>query len=271
VNLQTIFGRYISRDSVVHSMDPRAKLLLSILFMVVVFAAQSYVALAVAAVFTFGMFFFAKISIKQAFVSIAPLAILVVFTGLLNIFFVQGGQIYFQFGIICISEQGLNQCLFIVIRLTLLLLGMSLLTLSTTTLNITDGFEELLKPFKRFGVPAHELATMMGIALRFLPQFATELQTIYRAQVSRGANFKTNARGTFSMMVALIVPLFTSAFRHAETLSLGMDARCYHGGTNRTSLHELRFQKCDLGGLLYLICGLACVILVNIVMGYFGL
>lgn len=262
MNLQTIFGRYISRDSVVHRMDPRAKLLLSVLFMVVVFAAQSYVALAVAAVFTFGMFFFAKISIKQAFVSIAPLAILVVFTGLLNIFFVQGGQIYFQFGIICISEQGLNQCLFIVIRLTLLLLGMSLLTLSTTTLNITDGFEELLKPFKRFGVPAHELATMMGIALRFLPQFATELQTIYRAQVSRG---------TFSMMVALIVPLFTSAFRHAETLSLGMDARCYHGGTNRTSLHELRFQKCDLGGLLYLICGLACVILVNIVMGYFGL
>lgn len=257
MNLQTIFGRYISRDSVVHRMDPRAKLLLSVLFMVVVFAAQSYVALAVAAVFTFGMFFFAKISIKQAFVSIAPLAILVVFTGLLNIFFVQGGQIYFQFGIICISEQGLNQCLFIVIRLTLLLLGMSLLTLSTTTLNITDGFEELLKPFKRFGVPAHELATMMGIALRFLPQFATELQTIYRAQVSRGANFKTNARGTFSMI--------------AETLSLGMDARCYHGGTNRTSLHELRFQKCDLGGLLYLICGLACVILVNIVMGYFGL
>lgn len=161
--------------------------------------------------------------------------------------------------------------MFIVIRLTLLLLGMSLLTLSTTTLNITDGFEELLKPFKRFGVPAHELATMMGIALRFLPQFATELQTIYRAQMSRGANFKTNARGTFSMMVALIVPLFTSAFRHAETLSLGMDARCYHGGANRTSLHELRFQKCDLGGLLYLVCGLACVILVNIVMGSFGL
>lgn len=96
MNLQTIFGRYISRDSVVHRMDPRAKLLLSVLFMVVVFAAQSYVALAVAAVFTFGMFFFAKISIKQAFVSIAPLAILVVFTGLLNIFFVQGGQIYFN-------------------------------------------------------------------------------------------------------------------------------------------------------------------------------
>lgn len=270
MNLQTIFGRYISRDSIVHRMDPRAKLLLSILFMVVVFAAQSYVALAVAALFMFGMFFFAKISIKQAFVSIAPLAILVVFTGLLNIFFVQGGQVYFQFGIICISEQGLHQCLFIVIRLTLLLLGMSLLTLSTTTLNITDAFEKLLGPLKRIGVPAHELATMMGIALRFLPQFATELQTIYRAQISRGANFKTNARGTFNMMVSLIVPLFTSAFRHAETLSLGMDARCYHGGKDRTCLRELHYTKRDLGGLLYLLCALACVILVNIVMIQLG-
>lgn len=271
MNLQTIFGRYTSRDSIVHRMDPRAKLLLSILFMVMVFLAQDYVSLAVAAVFTFVMFAFAKISLKQAFLSIAPLAILVIFTGLLNIFFVQGGQIYFQFGIICISEQGLHQCLFIVIRLTLLLLGMSLLTLTTTTLNITDAFEKLLSPLKRIGVPAHELATMMGIALRFLPQFAVELQTIYRAQISRGANFKTNARGTFQMMVALIVPLFTSAFRHAETLSLGMDARCYHGGSNRTSLYELHFHKRDLGGLLYLACGLACVILVNFAMASLGI
>lgn len=271
MNLQTIFGRYISRDSIVHRMDPRAKLLLSILFMVVVFVAQDYAALAVAALFTFGMFFFSKISVRQAFVSIAPLAILVVFTGLLNIFFVQGGEIYFQFGIICISEQGLRQCLFIVIRLTLLLLGMSLLTLTTTTLNITDAFERLLGPLRRIGVPAHELATMMGIALRFLPQFVTELQTIYRAQISRGANFKTNARGTMSMMVALIVPLFTSAFRHAETLSLGMDARCYHGGDDRTSLRVPHFAKRDLGGLLYLVAALVCVIATNIAWSLAGL
>jgi energy-coupling factor transport system permease protein len=251
-------------------MDPRAKLLLSLLFMVAAFAADNYLSLLIAALFTFGMFFFAKISIKQAFASIAPLAILVVFTGLLNIFFVQGGHVFFQFGIICISEQGLHQCLFIVIRLTLLLLGMSLLTLSTTTLNITDAFEKLLNPLRRIGVPAHELATMMGIALRFLPQFATEMQTIYRAQISRGANFKTNARGTFNMMVSLIVPLFTSAFRHAETLSLGMDARCYHGGQDRTCLRELHYAKRDLGGLLYLLGALACIILVNSVVGHLG-
>lgn len=146
-DIQTVFGRYISKDSVVHRMDPRAKLLLALLFMVMVFAAGSYVSLAVAAVFTAGMFAFARISVRQAFVSIAPLAILVIFTALLNIFFVQGGEVYFQFWIICISQGGLEQALFIAIRLTMLLLGVSLLTLATTTLDLTDAFEHLLKPF----------------------------------------------------------------------------------------------------------------------------
>lgn len=264
MNLQAIFGRYISRDSVVHRMDPRAKLLLSVLFMVVVFSAGSYVALGVAALFTFGMFAFSKISLKQAFISIAPFLILILLTALLNIFFVQGGEIYFQFGIICISQKGLEQALFIAIRLTLLLLGMSLLTLATTTLDLTDGFERLLQPFKRIGVPAHELSMMMGIALRFLPQFAIELQTIYRAQLSRGANFSTSPKGTIAMMTSLIVPLFTSAFRHAETLSLGMDARCYRGGNGRSRLKTLQYSKRDAYGLVYLLVALACVIAINI-------
>ena len=195
MNIDAVFGRYIAKDSAVHRMDPRAKLLLSILFMVMVFAAGSYVSLGVAALFTAGMFAFAHISLRQAFTSIAPLAILVVFTALLNIFFVQGGEVYFQLWIICISQQGLHQALFIAIRLTMLLLGVSLLTLATTTLDLTDGFERLLEPFKRFGLPAHELSMMMGIALRFLPQFAIELRTIYRAQISRGANFGKGPKG----------------------------------------------------------------------------
>ena len=121
MSIQTIFGRYLSRDSAVHKMDPRAKLLLSLLFMVMVFAAGSYPALGVAALFTFGMFAFARISLRQAFVSIAPLAFLVIITALLNIFFVQGGEVYFQAGIICISQKGIEQAIFIAIRLTLLL------------------------------------------------------------------------------------------------------------------------------------------------------
>ncbi len=259
MNLQPIFGRYLTRDSIVHHMDPRAKLILSLVFMVMVFAAGSYPALGVAALFTFGMFAFSRISLRQAFTSIAPLAILVVFTALLNIFFVQGGTVYFQFWIICISEGGLNQALFIAIRLTLLLLGVSLLTLATTTLDITDAFEKLLEPLRRIGLPAHELSMMMGIALRFLPQFAIELRTIYRAQISRGANFSSNPKSSVQMMTSLIVPLFTSAFRHADTLSLAMDARCYHGGDNRTRLKDLSFHTRDLGGTLYLLIGIAAV------------
>ena len=269
-DIQTVFGRYISKDSVVHRMDPRAKLLLALLFMVMVFAAGSYVSLAVAAVFTAGMFAFARISVRQAFVSIAPLAILVLFTALLNIFFVQGGEVYFQFWIICISQGGLEQALFIAIRLTMLLLGVSLLTLATTTLDLTDAFEHLLKPISRFGLPAHELSMILGIALRFLPQFAIELRTIYRAQLSRGANFSTSTKSTLQLMVSLIVPLFTSAFRHAETLSLAMDARCYHGGENRTRLKELTYSKRDFGGLMYLLCGTALVIVTDVLLRYLG-
>ena len=198
--------------------------------------------------------------------SIAPLAILVVFTALLNIFFVQGGEVYFQLWIICINQQGLHQALFIAIRLTMLLLGVSLLTLATTTLDLTDGFERLLEPFKRFGLPAHELSMMMGIALRFLPQFAIELRTIYRAQISRGANFGKGPKGGVAMMTSLIVPLFTSAFRHAETLSLGMDARCYHGGENRTRLKELSFSKRDIAGTVYLGIGTAAVLATDLVL-----
>ncbi len=266
MSIQTIFGRYLSKDSPVHRMDPRAKLLLSLLFMVVVFSAQSYVALAVAAVFTFGMFAFSRISLRQAFISIAPLAFLVILTALLNVFFVQGGDVYFQFWIICISQKGIEQAVFIAIRLTLLLLGMSLLTLATTTLDITDGFERLLQPLRRIGVPAHELSMMMGIALRFLPQFAIELQTIYRAQISRGANFSSSPKGSLAMMTSLIVPLFTSAFRHAETLSLGMDARCYHGGTGRSRLKDLQYARRDLWGLIYLLAALGAVVATNIIM-----
>lgn len=270
MNLQAVFGRYIAKDSPVHRMDPRAKLLLSLLFMVMAFVAGSYVALGVAALFTFGMFAFAHISLRQAFASIAPLAILVLFTAILNVFFVQGGTVYFQLWVICISEQGLTQALFIAIRLTLLLLGVSLLTLATTTLDLTDAFESLLKPFRRFGLPAHELSMMMGIALRFLPQFAIELRTVYRAQISRGANFGTGPKATIALMTSLIVPLFTSAFRHAETLSLAMDARCYHGGEDRTRLKELAYSKRDVFGLLYILAGIAAVLATDFALSFVG-
>lgn len=245
-------------------MDPRAKLLLSLAVMIVIFAAQTFWGLAVCAAFTVAYFMVAKIPLAKALRSIAPLAFILVFTALLNIFFVQGGAVYFQWWIFTVSEAGLIQAAFIGTRLFLLLLSMSLLTLTTTTLDITDAFEYLLKPFSRIGVPAHELSMIMGIALRFLPQFANELQTIYRAQISRGATFATSPlKGGLRTLTSLMIPLFTSAFRHAETLSLAMDARCYHGGPGRTRLKPLHFGALDRTALIVIALMLAVVISTN--------
>lgn len=258
----TVVGQYWPGTSPLHRMDARAKLLLSLALMAVIFVAQSFWGLLVCAIFIGGFFALAGIPLGSALKSIAPLAFIVVFTALLNIFFVQGGTVYFEWWIIRISEAGLWQAAFIACRLLLLLLGMSLLTLTTATLDITDAFEYLLKPFARIGVPAHELSMMMGIALRFMPQFVFEMQTIYRAQVSRGATF---SKGRINMLTSLMVPLFTSAFRHAETLSSAMDARCYHGGVGRTRLKPLAYSRLDAIGLSVIAGMLVCVIATNFI------
>lgn len=257
-----IIGQYWPEQSLVHSMDPRVKFLLSLTLMVVVFCASSPLSLAVAAVFLLAFYGVARIPPLQAMSSIGPLLVLVVFTALLNVLFVQGGQVYFQWWIICISQKGLESAAFIAVRLLLLLMAMSLLTLTTTTLDITAAFERLLSPFARLGLPAHEMGMILGIALRFLPQFAQELSTVYRAQLSRGARFTANPfRGGLHSLSALMVPLFSSAFRHAETLSQAMDARCYHGGTGVTRLHPLKCTYRDALGCAAVACMLACVLL----------
>lgn len=263
---RAIIGQYWPEESLVHAMDPRVKFLLSIVLMVAVFCAATPLALAVAALFIVGFYAAARIPLLRAVGAIGPLLILVLFTALLNVLFVQGGEIYFQWGIICISEKGLQSAVFIGCRLFLLLLGMSLLTLTTTTLDITAAFERLLTPLARLGVPAHELGMILGIALRFLPQFMTELGIIYRAQISRGAHFNVNPfKGGVQTLTALMIPLFTSAFRHAETLSLAMEARCYHGGNGRTRLAPLRMTWRDAVGTGALVLMLAAVIATNFI------
>lgn len=259
---KAMFGRFWPGTSPVHRMDPRAKLLLSLALMVATFCAQNYGGLAVCAAFVVGFYAVAGIPLGQALRSIGPLLFIVVVTALLNVFFVQGGTVYFQWWVFCISEAGVASAAFVACRLLLLLLGVSLLTLTTTALDITDAFEYLLKPFARIGLPAHELAMMMGIALRFLPQFAFELTTVYRAQISRGATF---SKGRLRMLASLMVPLFTSAFRHAETLSSAMEARCYHGGVGRTRLHPLAFTALDRNGVVVIVAMLACVVATNFI------
>ncbi|MEG2934123.1 MAG: energy-coupling factor transporter transmembrane protein EcfT [Gordonibacter sp.] len=261
-----VFGRYRPGTSPLHRMDPRAKLLLALAFTAVAFVAQTFWGLAVSAVFVLGFFALADIPLGAAFRSVGPLLFIVAITALLNVFFVQGGTVLVEWWIFRISEAGLVSAAFLGCRLLLLLLGMSLLTLTTATLDITDAFEYLLAPFARIGLPAHELAMIMGIALRFLPQFMLELQTIYRAQISRGATFTANPfKGGLSLISSLMVPLFTSAFRHAETLSLAMDARCYHGGPGRTRLHVLAYTRRDAWGAVAIAAMLALIMATNLI------
>lgn len=264
MNEKAFIGKYLPVESLVHKLDPRTKLLLSIAYMVVVFVASGWPGMAVCAVFTLVFYSLAHISPIQAIRSILPLLFVVVLTALLNLVFVQGGQVYFQWWFIRISELGVHQAAFISARLTLLLLGMSLLTLTTTNLDITEAFERLLSPFSKFGFPAHELAMVMGIALRFLPQFSFEFHIIYRAQISRGAHFTANPfRGGMATLSALMVPMFASAFRHADTLSAAMEARCYHGGVGRTRLHPLKFTARDAGAVAAVALMLVSVLLAN--------
>lgn len=246
-----IIGKYWPENSPIHRMDPRAKLILALVVLLVILSSRNFYALGVAALFVFGFHFISRVPLKQALKSILPLLILVAFYVLFSLFSVQTGTVLFEWGIIRLTTGGLIQGAFIACRMFLLLFSMSLLTLTTTTLDITDAFEYLLKPFTRIGLPAHELSMIMGIALRFMPQFVSEVQTIYRAQISRGATFATGGlRAKTRMFSSVIVPLFTSAFRHAETLSLAMDARCYHGGPGRTRLKPLRYTYLDLIALI---------------------
>ena len=263
---RAIIGQYWPEDSLVHAMDPRVKFILSFVLMAAVFCAATPLSLAVAALFVVGFYAASRIPLLQAIRAIGPLLVLVVLTALLNVLVVQGGHVYFEFGIICVSEKGLQSAVFIGCRLLLLLMGMSLLTLTTTTLDITAAFERLMAPLARIGVPAHELGMILGIALRFLPQFMTELGIIYRAQKSRGAHFNANPfRGGIQSLTALLIPLFTSAFRHAETLSAAMEARCYHGGVGTTRLDPLRLTWRDAVGTGALVLMIVAVIATNYV------
>lgn len=249
-----LFGRYWEADSIVHRLDPRTKIIGVLLIMVATFGAATFQAQAVMVVATLLLFALARIPLGQALRSIAPLSFIIVLTALFNLFWVQGGAVYADWGLVRISAQGVHMCIFISIRLTILLLTGSLLTLTTTTLDITEAFERLLMPLARVGVPAHEFAMILGIALRFLPQFADELHVIRVAQLSRGAKLATSpTRSGIAGLTSLLVPLMASAFRHADTLANAMEARCYHGAQGRTRLHPLAFAARDVLALLALV------------------
>lgn len=239
------FGSYVPGNSCIHRIDARIKLTLGIAFIVALLCGHTFASLGIAAAFVFLTYVLARIPAGKALRSLAPLMVIVLIVVVLNLFTQQGGETLVQLGIFRISTSGMQSAGFMGVRLTVMMLGMSLITLTTPTIELSEAFEKMLAPFARFGLPAHELGMIMGIALRFMPQFATELATVYHAQVSRGARLSNSPVHGVRMVSSLMIPLFASVFRHAETLSFAMDARCYHGGEGRTHLRPMKLTALD--------------------------
>ncbi|MGN7471733.1 energy-coupling factor transporter transmembrane component T family protein [Brevibacillus sp. SAFN-007a] len=247
--LQNIaIGQYVPGHSFLHRADPRSKLLFIILFATLVFLANNALTYGVLVGFTLYAGLLSRLSLGYLLKSLKPVWILIVFTIVLHIFLTKGGAVYFQWGWFTVEERGVQQAIFISLRLGLLVVISSLLTLTTSPIDLTEGLERLLGPFARFGVPVHDIALMMSIAIRFIPTLMEETDKIIKAQTARGANFTSGSLVKRAQsLIPIAIPLFVSAFRRAEDLALAMEARGYRGGVGRTRLHKLAFTWRDVG------------------------
>ena len=251
-------GQYYPVDSWVHRLDPRTKILLTIAMIVAVFLVKTMVGYGLVLGFVYLVSRLSHIPFKMLMKGIKPLRFILILTFLLNLFFNTGGTMLLEWGILKISDEGVSRAIHYSLRLVFLVLGTSLMTLTTSPIALSDGIEMLLSPLKRIHFPAHELAMMMSIALRFIPTLMEEADKIMKAQMARGADFESgNLLARAKAMVPLLVPLFVSAFRRAGDLAMAMESRCYHGGENRTRLRVLKMTNNDglaaLGVLLLIV------------------
>lgn len=253
-------GQYIPGDTPVHNLDPRIKIIVTFVFITVLFLVKSFFGYVFVLGFMALIILLSRISPKYLLKGLKPLIVIILLTVVLNIFMVEGKVIYTIWKL-KITQEGLVQAAFMGLRLIFLITGASLLTLTTSPIALTDGIEKLLNPFKRIGVPAHELAMMMTIALRFIPTLLEETDKIIKAQMARGADFETgNILARAKAMVPILVPLFISAFRRADELAMAMEARCYRGGESRTRMKQLKLESRDFAAIL--VTGVFCALVI---------
>lgn len=254
-------GQYIPGESLIHRLDPRTKIIATFLFIALLFLVDTFIGYACGAVLILLSVILSRIPIKFILRGIKPLAVIIVLTLSLH-FFMTDGRVIFQLGFIKVTEEGVVRGLMMGSRLVLLVIGTSILTLTTSPILLTDGIESLLKPFKVIGVPAHELAMMMTIALRFIPTLVEETEKIMKAQMARGADFESgNVFQRAKSLIPILIPLFINAFRRADDLATAMEARGYRGGEGRTKFRVLKFTHQDGFTLLFVT---AFVVLVSI-------
>jgi energy-coupling factor transport system permease protein len=244
-------GQFYPGESWIHKLDPRVKILSTFAFIISLFLVKDFYGFLTEVGFLGLMVGVSKVPLRYILKGLKPIFLIILFTFTINMFMTKG-KILIEIGFLTITEEGVYNAFFMGLRLILLIIGSSLLTLTTKPISLTDGIERLLSPFKSIGLPAHELAMMMTIALRFIPTLLEETDKIMKAQMARGADFESgNLVRRAKSLIPLLVPLFISAFRIAQDLAMAMEARCYRGGDFRTRMTAMIFQRRDgIAGLL---------------------
>ncbi|WP_432647167.1 energy-coupling factor transporter transmembrane component T family protein [Mitsuokella sp.] len=256
-------GQYFPGNSILHRLDPRTKVVLLFFYLVLIFVCRSAISYAMLTALTFVLMLLSKVPMGTMLRSLKPLWWIILFTFVIHLFSTPGEELA-QVWIFSLTWEGIVEGFYISLRLVLLILLSSLLTFTTSPIKLTDAMEDLLSPFKRFGVPAHELAMMMTIALRFVPTLIQETDRIMKAQQSRGADFQDGSIAKrLKAFVPVLVPLFLSAFRRADDLAMAMEARCYRGGEGRTQMKALKVTSIDYVAWGFTVLLIAAVIAVR--------
>ncbi len=257
-------GQYYPSNSKIHQLDPRVKIVCTLLYLISLFTFKSILGYLLATIFLIAIIKVSKVPFKFIVKGLKPILVLLMITVLFNLFLTPGGEVLLKVGFLKVTEKGLTSAVYMALRLIYLIMGSSLMTLTTTPNSLTDGMESLMRPLNKINVPVHEIAMMMSIALRFIPILLEETDKIMKAQIARGADLESgNLIQKAKAMIPILVPLFVSAFRRANDLAMAMEARCYRGGEGRTKMKPLIYQRQD-----YMAYGLmACYVVVTFVVG----
>ncbi len=239
-------GQYFPGQSVIHRLDPRTKLTMLVVYIVALFLAEGWISYGLVFVFLAVVIRLSTIPLKSILRGMKPLVMILIFTGVLNLFFTQDGEVLVKFWVLTVTSGGLSRALMMMARILMLISGTFLLTYTTSPIALTDGLEALMNPLKKVGVPVHELSMMMCIALRFIPTLIEETDKIMSAQKARGADFESGSlTDRAKALIPILVPLFISAFRRADELATAMECRCYQGGEGRTKMKQLHYHRED--------------------------
>ena len=258
-------GQFVAGNSVIHKLDPRTKIGMMILYIAMTFLVEKIYFLSIPFAYLVIELVLSGISLRYIFNSLKPIRFLLVLMFLLNLFFTKGEHVWLDLKFWQLTGEAVLQSCFLTVRIILLVAGASMLTLTTSPIALTDGLEKLLSPLRVVHFPAHELAMMMTIALRFVPTLMDESEKIRNAQMSRGADFESgNVFKRVKSMIPILIPLFVSSFRKADELAIAMESRCYHGGEGRTRMHQLKFRLADLLAALITLLFVAALIVIMI-------